>query len=298
MTRYTPLWQQAGTYPASVDRGLISTLWPTSASSGGAVTVNTGTMTLNVAPGTASVALGAGNGSELCRWDAPETVGPLATAPPAGSSRIDLIVLQVRDTTIDSLGNNDFVFTYVTGVGGTPGPGAVPATPPNAYAIAQVTVPGGVANLNTATITDVHNALYTPQPPVGWLGRTQITANSGTVSTTTATPIPGTSVAVNVQANRRLRVTAFGNIQKDATAGTARLYVMEGPTTWTTRTLSLVYVPASGYQLCSAVYFADNPAAGSHTYALGLSSDVGGALIIASTTWPAWTLVEDIGPYP
>ena len=28
MTRYAPLWQQAGSYPASVDRGLLSTLWP------------------------------------------------------------------------------------------------------------------------------------------------------------------------------------------------------------------------------------------------------------------------------
>src|SRR6516164_10550384 len=99
MTRYTPLWQQAGTYPASVDRGLLSTLWPASGSTGGAVTTVANTMTTSVAPGTAAVALTtAGALTQLCRWDAAEVV-TIATAPVSGSSRTDLVVLQVRDNT-------------------------------------------------------------------------------------------------------------------------------------------------------------------------------------------------------
>jgi hypothetical protein len=154
MTRYTPLWQQAGTYPASVDRGLLSTLWPTSGSSGGAVTTVANTMTTSVAPGTAAVALtSAANLTQLCRWDAAEVVTH-AAAPPAGSSRIDLVVLQVRDNTLDAGGNNDFIFQAIQGAGGTPGPGAVPAVPTNAYPMGQLTVPGGAANLNGVTVTD------------------------------------------------------------------------------------------------------------------------------------------------
>jgi hypothetical protein len=154
MTRYTPLWQQGGTYPAAVDRGLIGTLWPASGSTGGAATTVVNTMNVSVAAGTAAVAMAAAvNLSELCRWDAAEVV-TLSAAPPSGSSRIDLVVLQVRDNAIDSGGNNDFVFQAIAGAVATPGPGAVPVVPNNAYPICQLTVPGGAANLNGVTVTD------------------------------------------------------------------------------------------------------------------------------------------------
>jgi hypothetical protein len=78
----------------------------------------------------------------------------LAAAPPAGQSRIDLIICQVRDNVLDAGPNNDFIFTSVTGTA-TSGTPAVPATPTNAIAVNQVLVPGNVTNLNTATITDL-----------------------------------------------------------------------------------------------------------------------------------------------
>jgi hypothetical protein len=154
VTRYSPLWQQAGTYPAGTDRGLLGALWPASGSTGGAATTVANTMNVSVAPGTAAVALGtAGALTQLCRWDAAEVV-TLVAAPPAGSSRIDLVVLQVRDNTLDSGGNNDFIFQAIAGAGGTPGPGAVPAVPNNAYAVAQLTIGGGIANLNGVTVVN------------------------------------------------------------------------------------------------------------------------------------------------
>jgi hypothetical protein len=110
-------------------------------------------MQVSVAPGTAAVALASAAGSALCRWDAAEIV-TLTAAPPSGSSRIDLVVLQVRDNTLDAGGNNDFIFQAIAGAGGTPGPGAVPAVPTNAYAVAQLTIPGGAANLNGVTVVD------------------------------------------------------------------------------------------------------------------------------------------------
>jgi hypothetical protein len=153
VTRLAPLWQQNGSYPAQTDRVLLGTLWPTSGSTGGAVTTQAATMNVNVAAGTAAVALTTGQYSALCRWDATEVV-TLTAAPPAGQSRIDRIVCQVRDAVLDAGSNNDFLITAVVGTPATTGSQVPPATPTNAYALADVTVPGGVANLNSATITD------------------------------------------------------------------------------------------------------------------------------------------------
>jgi hypothetical protein len=157
MTRYAPLWQQGGSYAASLDRGLLSTLWPQGGATGGVVTAVNNTMTVSVAPGTVVAPLQAGQGVALCRWDAAEVV-TIAAAPPSGQSRVDVVVAQVRDNALDSGGNNDFVFSAVTGTPAASNP-TTPATPTNAYAVANVTVPGAAANLNAATITDRRGAL-------------------------------------------------------------------------------------------------------------------------------------------
>ena len=149
MTRYAPLWQQAGSYAASLDRALIGALWPLGGGTGGVVSAVASTMQVSIAPGSVAVPLQAGQGSALCRWDAAELV-TLAAAPPSGQSRIDAVIAQVRDNALDSGGNNDFIFTSVTGTPAASNP-AVPATPTNAYAVANVTVPGAAANLNAAT---------------------------------------------------------------------------------------------------------------------------------------------------
>jgi hypothetical protein len=133
----------------------LSTLWPASGSTGGAVTTIANTMQVSVAPGTAAVALTTSAGTELCRWDAAEVPTPVSpAAPPTGSSRIDLVVLQVRDATLDAGSNNDFIFQVIPGTVATPGPGPVPAVPANAYPLAHYTVAGGSVNLNGVTVVD------------------------------------------------------------------------------------------------------------------------------------------------
>lgn len=125
-------------------------------------------MQVSVAPGTAAVLLNnpAGSGTALCRWDAAELV-TLTAAPASGQSRIDLVVLQVRDPALDAGSNNDFVFAVVTGTPATTGSQVAPAVPNNAYTICQVTVPGAAANLNTATLVDLRASLWGPVVP--WL---------------------------------------------------------------------------------------------------------------------------------
>jgi hypothetical protein len=181
VTRYAPLWQQANTYAATLDRALLAAAFPYGGLllPGGAVTAVAATMNVSVAPGTMIVPLQAGQGSAVCRWDAAEVV-TLAAAPPGGQSRIDLVVCQVRDNALDSGGNNDFVFTNVTGTPAASNP-AVPATPTNALACTQVLVPGGVANLNTATLTEVRNPANGLQT---LFGRVSMTAATTTIGVT------------------------------------------------------------------------------------------------------------------
>ena len=168
---HTPvLWQQAATYPAQADRQLLGALWPGGGVLGAAVSAVANTMQITVAPGSAGVPLQSGHGSALCHWDTAEAGPPLLldAAPPSGQSRVDLIVVQVRDPDLDGGLNSDFIITAVKGTpatlaAGKPGDkdadvgpeqhAAAPAVPPNALPLATVTVPGAAANLNGATIT-------------------------------------------------------------------------------------------------------------------------------------------------
>jgi hypothetical protein len=154
MAKHTPLWQQVPTYPAQLDRSLLAALWPTGAVTGGVATTVANTMDVSVAPGSAAVPLATGQGTALCVWDAAELVAPRVPAAPAsGQSRVDLIIVQVRDPDLDGGDNNDFIITSVTGVPAASNP-AVPATPANALLLYRLIVPGGVANLNTAALLD------------------------------------------------------------------------------------------------------------------------------------------------
>ena len=160
MAKFPPLWNQALSYPAQVDRYLLGSLWPGGGASGAVPTVVANTMNVSIPPGSCAVPLQAGQGTALCHWDAAEVV-TIVAAPPSGQSRWDLIVCQVRDNAIDGGPNNDFVLAAVAGTpAASPAP---PANPANAYAMAWVLVSGGAANLNGATIVDLRaNGLAVP----------------------------------------------------------------------------------------------------------------------------------------
>lgn len=148
MTRYA-LWQQLVTYPAAVDRLVPEAVWPMPGRLiGMAVTVGAGRV-VNIAAGKFVVPLGGGNGSALCVSDAVETA-TFAAAPGAGANRIDLLIVQVHDSAIDSGGANGFTFDVLQGTpAASPAPPAVPA---RAGVLAQVTSIGGQANLAQSNI--------------------------------------------------------------------------------------------------------------------------------------------------
>lgn len=150
MAKSPPLWQQANSYPAQLDRGLLATLWPSGGALGGAPTAVANTMNVSVPPGACAVPLQPGQGSAVCRWDAAEIV---ALDPGSAQARVDLIVAQVRDASIDGGANNDFVFVAVKGTPAASNPVA-PAVPANALAITAVPVAAGAVNLNGVALTE------------------------------------------------------------------------------------------------------------------------------------------------
>jgi C1q domain len=150
VTRYQPLWLQAGSYAGSADRQLIAALWPTVATSGGAVSPVAG-MQVQAAAGKVAVPVANPTGTVLCAWDAPELV-TLDPSPPSGTNRIDLVIVQARGNDLDGGVNNDFVVTFVKGAEASSP--VAPAVPANAAVLAQVAVNGGAASIVAGSITD------------------------------------------------------------------------------------------------------------------------------------------------
>lgn len=108
---------------------------------GGAVTVNAGTMTVDVSPFMAFVDGGVSDaqGGYTVVSDTTET---LTVSPGHASlSRTDVVIVEVRDTVHDGSGFTD---TRLRILEGTPGAG-VPALPTNALALRDITVPAGLS---------------------------------------------------------------------------------------------------------------------------------------------------------
>jgi hypothetical protein len=209
VTRYTPLWLQAGSYIAGVDRYLIGAAFPNPDVVGCQVTVGTG-MQVNVARGrvVCPISFSLPVTAVLCAFDATEVV-TLAAAPASGTNRIDLIICQPRGADIDGGANNDFLITSVTGAAAaTP---AAPAVPQNAVALAQIYVAGGSASVVAGNITDLRtNAAWSAGR--GQEGRAVQSAADVAITANTETTIC-TLGALTYRANRRYEVRASIAIQ-------------------------------------------------------------------------------------
>lgn len=287
MTRYTPLWEQAGSYAAAVDRRLIGALWPTAASSGCAVTVAAGTMNMNVAAGTVAAPAANNTGSVLCCSDAVEIVTSPA-APGAGSNRYDVVVCQPRGTDLDGGANNDFVFSVVSGTAAASP--AVPATPAGAVALARILVAGGSASLNAANLTDVRPS--TLAPPRGLLALAEVNAPQGSIGTTTV-DLAGLSCTFTTPANRRIKVIAQLGFQSTVNGDYGRINLTDAVGS-ILQTSQMILGVSSQFLV---IMDFETPAAGTLTYKLQAARTVGtGTLTMsASSVSPAFLTVEDIG---
>jgi hypothetical protein len=242
-------------------------------------------MNVSIPVGAMAVPMQAGQGSALCRWDAAEAV-TLAAAPPAGQSRIDVVVCQVHDDALDGGGLNDFVFAVVQGAPAAANP-VVPATPANAAAMCTVTVPGAVANLNTATVTD-------QRPPLGVaLGR--VTEAYGPAAQTDITAMRDiVTLTFRAVAGRRYRISGFAvgtQNSNPASSYGAWTFVDEAGVTHICGAHNAMAnnIPCAG----SIAYQMINAATRMVTYAIRGYCSTGWMRTAPNT---CWLIAEDIGP--
>lgn len=139
---------------------------------------------------------------------------------------------------------------------------------------------------------DIYPSSVLQLPPSAQIGYAEVTAGQTGISA--AANLTGLSVTVTVPAGRRLRITGHGQIANDATAGSALGEIMEGGTTlgrWCRND-----VPASATTFSDEGGIIVSPTAGTHTYNLRLSKNVGGGVIDfqATANNPGFILVEDI----
>lgn len=174
--RTPPSWLQNGSHPAENDRLSMQALYATTGiigTSSLAVTQNgTPNMSVNIASGWAAI-LGTfqANMGVYTAYNDATVNAAIATANPT-LPRIDLVCLTVSDS-FYSGATNTVAVNVVTGTAAASP--AVPATPTNSIALAQVAVAAAATSIITANITDVRVNVTTNLPVVTLTGTQTLT---------------------------------------------------------------------------------------------------------------------------
>ena len=150
------------------------------------------------------------------------------------------------------------------------------------------------AYVATQAAGDVLTSANFSKLPGGWIGYAEVTADQTGI--TTITDLTSLSVAVTVNTSRRIQVTGHGNYLNDTIDEGGTVYIRESSTTlnsygvWTSNHLSIV----RGF----VVMWVGTPSAAAHTYKLSLArtTATGTIALKAAATYPAFILVEDLGP--
>jgi hypothetical protein len=296
-----PLYQDGNDYPARLDRQFIEDVFDTE----GVIKPATGALAVSVRGAGANMSVDVAAGRAVIKGDDEANQGsyrvlstavenlPIGAAP-GSDSRIDLVVARVRDSAVTGGVSKDWLPEVIPGeVAVDP---VAPAVPNTAIPLAQVLVATGTLSITAGMITDrrtaAGNAAYVAKA-TPTLAYAQVTANQAGI--TAEVDLAGLSVAPTVEANRRVRVTAFGQVAAGIAAAAFRgqLY-QDGAIVG--RWLSSPSTPAgertTGY---GAVIL--TPSGGSHTYkaTLQVVSGSGSATLEAAAGVPAYILVEDIG---
>ncbi len=125
--------------------------------------------------------------------------------------------------------------------------------------------------------------------PAGNLGYVVKTTNQTGFSA--IADITGLSVTVTVGSGRRIKVSGKINITQNTSTGSASMYLYES----TTQLDAVTQSDLAGWIGTRFISVILTPTAGSHTYKLRLSTDAGTVDENATTTVPAYIMVEDIG---
>lgn len=125
----------------------------------------------------------------------------------------------------------------------------------------------------------------------GWIGYNEVTTGQGGITTTV--DLTGLTVTVTVNSSRRLRITSHTLVASTVGGDIVSLSIVEDGTT-----VSIGQLAASTSATTCSVSAVRTPVTGSHIYklALGRAAGSGTLATTASTSVPAFILVEDIGP--
>jgi hypothetical protein len=144
----------------------------------------------------------------------------------------------------------------------------------------------------TSTTGITHTAAHDNDLPGGWIGYVQVVADQTGI--TTETDLTGLSQAVTVNTSRRIKIS--GEISYSCSSGTgnrARLKIKESTTVLQDR----LFGPTTNGSDTAHISVVLTPTAASHTYKLSLAAqDAGNANLLATSTNPAYLLIEDVGP--
>jgi hypothetical protein len=131
--------------------------------------------------------------------------------------------------------------------------------------------------------------------PQGFLEYAQVTGNYAP-GVAGPSDVPGLSVTVNLDANRRIRISAHGNLSSGGTGTTVSWSIREAATIAGASTTSPGPNPGgTGEGVdCSVIL---TPSAGAHTYKVQIAQAWGPGFptLIAAGNNPAFILVEDLG---
>jgi hypothetical protein len=170
VTIESPLWLQGATYAARMDRHLIDVLFTE-----GVIDGNTHLKVTQRAAGanmSVDVAIGqavvdgddqADQGSYFVHVTAVENA--VIAAPPGSNSRIDLVVLRIKDPNAGGPAGDNAVIDVIQGVAGASP--AVPATPASCLPLARVLVTNGDTSVVNAQITDLRVQSQAQQIKIG-----------------------------------------------------------------------------------------------------------------------------------
>ena len=145
-----------------------------------------------------------------------------------------------------------------------------------------------------ATLGSVLTAANLDRHAGGWIGHNEVTADQGPI--TSAVDGTGLSLTVTVNTARKIRVSGRAGFTSTVNTDVAALFITDGANV----------VQQEGYALMAmataASHFVEvsrvlNASAGSNTWKLRLQRSGSGTMTMtASSTKPAFILIEDIGP--
>lgn len=145
----------------------------------------------------------------------------------------------------------------------------------------------------TEAVGDVLTKANFDKLPGGWIGYAEAVADQTGI--TTEVDLTSLSVTVTVNTARRIRITAYlPNVTTTVAADIARLSLKEGGTLLNLAQRTVTTTNGATVR----AEWVGTPTAGAHTYKATIVRQSGTGTLVSSAgaTFPAFILVEDLGP--